>query len=75
MGEFDSGVVRYVHAQAVVDVFCPVDAKGNADISCNQCPFFRRQSSRCGLNETLCAFPQKYVGQYCPLPKTESEEN
>ncbi len=64
---FDSGVSSYVHATAVVEVYFPVDAKGNADICCYQCEFFHRTSSRCGLNGRICAYPQKYVGQDCPL--------
>ena len=71
MADFDSGVAEYIKATATVEVYFPVDAKGNADISCNQCPFFRRTSIKCGLNDALCAYPNKYVGQYCPLKKCE----
>lgn len=67
MADFESGVTCYVHATATVDVYFPVDAKGNADVNCYQCDFFHRTSSRCGLNDRLCAYPQKYIGQYCPL--------
>ena len=74
MANFESGVYGYVHAVATVDVFFPVDAKGNADINCYQCELFHRSSSRCGINGKLCAYPQKYVGQYCPLQSIESEE-
>ena len=64
---FESGVTSYVHATATVDVYFPVDAKGNADVNCYQCEMFHRTSSRCGLNDRLCAYPQKYIGQNCPL--------
>lgn len=74
MANFESGVYGYVHAVATVDVFFPVDAKGNADISCSQCEYFRAQSSSCALNHKICAYPQKYVGQFCPLEKIESED-
>lgn len=67
MPDFESGVTRYVHASATVDVFFPVDNKGNADVCCMQCEFFHRNSSRCGLNDRLSAYPQKYIGQDCPL--------
>jgi hypothetical protein len=73
MANFDSGVASYIHAQAKVDVFFPVDFKGNADISCNQCYFFRRSYKTCGLNGEVCQYPEKYVGASCPLEVVEEE--
>jgi hypothetical protein len=73
MANFDSGVASYIHAQAKVDVFFPVDFKGNADISCNQCYFFRRSYKTCGLNGEVCQYPEKYVGASCPLEEVEEE--
>lgn len=73
MSDFSSGVSDYVKAQAVVTVFFPVDAKGNADISCSQCYFFRESSKRCGLNWEVCAYPNKYVGNRCPLVRVNEE--
>lgn len=67
MSNFDSGVAAYVHARAVVDIYFPVDGKGNADISCSQCYYFRRQSRMCALNGAVCQYPDKYVGDNCPL--------
>ena len=66
-GNFESGVSTYIHATATVDVFFPVDNKGKADVCCYQCEYYRRNSGRCGINNALCAYPEKYVGQYCPL--------
>ena len=74
MAAFDSGVKEYVHAQATVDVFFPVDFRGYADISCNQCFFFRRNYQTCGLNGEVCQYPQKYVGGSCPLKAVEDED-
>ena len=54
MASFDSGVADYVRAYAVVRVGFPIDYKGNADVSCYQCPFFRRSYSTCGLNGSVC---------------------
>ena len=71
MKDFETGICSYVHAAATVHVFFPVDAKGNADICCEQCPFYRIHSRRCGLNDTVCAYPNKYVGRSCPLQKAE----
>ena len=73
MASFDSGVASYIHAQAKVDVYFPVDARGNADISCNQCYYFRRQSRSCALNGEICQYPEKYVGASCPLEEVEEE--
>ena len=73
MANFDSGVASYVHAQAKVDVFFPVDGRGNADVSCNQCYYFRRSYKTCGLNGEVCQYPEKYVGASCPLEEAEEE--
>lgn len=73
MANFDSGVASYIHAQAKVDVFFPVDSRGNADISCNQCYYFRRSYKTCGLNGEVCQFPEKFVGASCPLEEAEEE--
>lgn len=73
MADFETGVKEYVHAFAVVEVFFPVDHKGNADISCNQCKYFRRQSRSCGLNGEVCQYPEKYVGAKCPLRKADEK--
>lgn len=67
MANFDSGVASYIHASAVVDVFFPVDRRGNADISCEQCYYYRRQSRSCALNGEICEYPTRYVGSHCPL--------
>lgn len=71
MANFESGVKSYIHAQATVDIFFPVDLKGNADISCNQCYYFRRQSRSCALNGEICQYPERYVGDSCPLKEVD----
>ena len=74
MAHLDSGVTAYVHAQALVDVYFPVDSRGNEDISCRQCYFYRGDSSnRCGLNHEVCAYPNKYVGDGCPLYRVDDD--
>ena len=37
MPDFESGVESYIHGQATVDVYFPVDKRGDADICCYQC--------------------------------------
>ena len=71
MSDFSSGVMRYIVAKATVEVAFPVDMNGNASICCYMCQFFRRTYSTCGLNGCVVAFPQKYVGDSCPLKPVE----
>ena len=68
---FESGVSSYIHAQATVNVYFPVDNKGNADINCTQCFFFREASRRCGLTGEISQYPTKYVGSSCPLERVD----
>lgn len=68
---FDSGVDRYICGKAEVKVYFPVDRKGNADISCAQCFFYREASRRCSLTWQISEYPTKYVGGHCPLEMEE----
>lgn len=67
MANFESGVSGYIHACATVDVYFPVDMKGNADICCMQCQFFARSSGICLLTKAVSEYPTRYVGSKCPL--------
>lgn len=73
MPNFESGVPHLYHTQATVDVFFPMDAKGNADVRCCYCKFFRTASSSCALNNEMCFEPRKYVGEWCPLRPKEDD--
>lgn len=74
MASFESGVASYITGRAVIEVHFPVDFKGNADISCRQCPYFRASYSTCGLNGQVVAYPTKFVGDGCPLEAAEEKE-
>lgn len=74
MAMFESGVASYILTTATVCVSFPVDHKGNADISCNQCQFYRRSAKLCGLTADVVEYPEKYVGSTCPLMKIEEEQ-
>jgi hypothetical protein len=74
MANFDSGVADYIIGKATIEVGFPVDFKGQADISCNQCPYYRRSYRTCGLNGKVCAYPDRYVGDFCPLEIENKEE-
>lgn len=72
---FESGVSSYIKGTAIVNVYFPVDKKGIADCSCRQCRYFRQQSRTCALTGDICAYPDHYVGQNCPLKFESTEEN
>lgn len=74
MANFESGVSRYIHAYATVHVGFPVDLKGNPDVSCSQCYYFRKNYKTCGLNGEICEYPQNYIGSHCPLKILEEEQ-
>lgn len=67
MSRFDSGVAEYIHAKATVDVYFPVDRRGNADVSCSACYLYRLSSRYCALTGEVIPYPDKYVGGQCPL--------
>ena len=73
MANFDTGVAGYIKTRAVVEVGFPVDKRGSADISCKMCPFYIVSTHRCGLTHQIVNYPDKYVGDCCPLELTESE--
>lgn len=71
MADFSSGVSGYIHAEAVITVSFPIDWKGNADISCRQCPYLSSNERMCQLNKEPVAYPNKFVGDSCPLHRKE----
>lgn len=75
MADFSSGVKAFIHGKATVTVNFPVDFRGNADVSCRQCPYLSSNSRMCQLNKQPVQYPEKYVGYDCPLRITEMEEN
>lgn len=74
MANFETGVSGYIRARAVVEVAFPIDWRGSIEISCKHCPFYVRATQRCGLNQQVVNFPERYVGEQCPLERVESEE-
>lgn len=67
MANFDTGVASYIIGKTEITVGFPVDDRGRADVSCNQCPYFGRSSKTCQLNKQIVHFPEKYIGFNCPL--------
>ena len=74
MANFDTGVKRYIRARVTLEVGFPVDWRDNAEIACKHCPFFVRATQRCGLNQEIVNYPDKYVGECCPLEAVPEEE-
>lgn len=74
MPNFESGVAGYVKAYAVVNVNFPVDDKGHAAISCKHCPYLSSNERMCQLNKEPVAFPNKFVGDKCPLQEIIEKE-
>lgn len=74
MANFDSGVKGYRKGIAHIMVAFPVDWNDRADISCKQCEFYQPTARKCGLNHHIVAYPDKYVGDFCPL-EIEEESN
>ena len=73
MARFDTGVSRYIKAQAMVEVGFPVDWRGSVEIACKHCPYFSRSTGRCNLTQSVVNFPDKFVGEQCPLEPIEEE--
>ena len=74
MADFSSGVKGFIKASAVISVSFPIDLKGNADVSCFQCPYYRQSSRICQLNKAVPAYPSKYIGQDCPFWESLNKE-
>ena len=74
MANFETGVKRYIKARATVEVGFPVDWRDNAEIACKHCKFFVRATQRCGLNQEIINFPERYIGEYCPLEEVNEDE-
>ena len=67
MPNFESGVMKYIKGRVTLEVGFPVDWRGNAEIACKHCNFFVRATQRCGLNQQIVNYPERYVGECCPL--------
>ena len=69
-----SGIKNYKVGTATVQASFPIDLKGNLYLCCEMCRFYRQTSRRCGLNGELTAFPERYIGEFCPLEFEDDKE-
>lgn len=67
MSNFETGVSSYVVGRATVEVYFPVDRRGEPDVRCELCKFLNRTGRSCQLNKEIVAYPEKYIGSNCPL--------
>lgn len=74
MANFDTGVSKYIKTRAVVETYFPVDWRGSVEIACKHCNYFVRANQRCGLTQQVVNFPERYVGECCPLEVIEENE-
>lgn len=73
MANFDSGVKRYIKARAVIEVNFPVDFRDNASIACVHCKYYRSSLHKCGINDEIVNYPERYVGEFCPLEEVTED--
>ena len=73
MANFDSGVKAFVKTQCTVTVYFPIDFRDRSEIACKHCPYLSSNERMCQLNKEPVAFPNRYVGQNCPLEPIETE--
>lgn len=73
MANFESGVASYIKAEAIIKVNFPVDEKGRAEIACRHCPYLSSNERMCQLNKEPVAYPNKYVGDMCPLREVKKD--
>lgn len=69
----ESGVKAYITGTATVTATFPIDFRGNAIVDCAHCLFWRSSTRRCGLNNLIPEFPERYIGSQCPLNFEEDE--
>lgn len=67
MADLSSGVKAYLIGGCNVQVHFPIDWKGNADVSCYQCPLFSRNNGICQITKEISEYPTKHRGSKCPL--------
>ena len=71
MANFDSGVSNYIVGECTITVYFPVDDKGREEITCKHCPYLSSNERICQLNKYPVAYPNKFVGDFCPLKRKE----
>ena len=71
MANFDSGCKGFVVMECTVRVNFPIDWKDRAEVACKHCPYLSSNERMCQLNKEPVAYPNKFVGDKCPLQEIE----
>lgn len=74
MADFETGVLKYIHAKALVKASFPVDTKGNAHVKCDFCRYYDRIAKKCKIDDHVIYFPD-YLSEDCQLDFEKGEEN
>lgn len=74
MARFESGVKGYITGVVMIRVHFPVDFKDRSEIACKHCPYLSSNNRMCQLNKQPVHYPEKYVGDNCPLELEEKED-
>lgn len=67
MPTFETGVKSYIVGTATIEVFFPVNWRGEPDVRCELCKFYSRSGHACRINNQVVEYPEKYIGSQCPL--------
>ena len=73
MANFDSGCKGFVVMECTVRVNFPIDWKDRAEVACKHCPYLSSNERMCQLNKEPVAYPNKFVGDMCPLREVEKD--
>ena len=73
MANFQLGVAGYVKGIATIEVAFPIDDKGRVEIACKNCAYLSSNERICQLNKQPVAYPNKFVGDMCPLREVEKD--
>lgn len=72
---FESGISQYMHARMTVDVYFPVDERGNEYIACERCKLYNANTRRCTDTGEIIPFPGKFVGNECRLQEVKEDND
>lgn len=73
LANFSSGVSGYIRTRAVVEVNFPIDWRGSVEIACKHCNFYVNATRRCGLTQQVVNYPERYIGESCPLEEVTDD--
>lgn len=73
MACFESGVKSYIKTKATVYEEFPVSHQDVPYTACKVCKFLTHSTNMCQLTKEIVAYPDRFVGDKCPLELVEEE--